>query len=201
MSHYLRWRARLARLLPWRPFLPKGQDTPVVSHTTLKLIVVIEGPHDIEFLRRISVMFHAHEPELPDLASMENRKELIFLPFGGVDLKLWPHRLAPLEKPELHIYDRESSPETELRRQLADSVNRRPGCLAFVTKKRSLENYLHPAAIREASGLDIAFGDDDDVADLIARQSHAGQYADEVWEELPRRKQTRRRNRVKRWLN
>ena len=201
MSQYSCWRARLARLLPWRPFLPKDQGNPVASQTTLKVIIVVEGPHDIAFLRRISAMLHAHEPELPDLGAMEHRKEVIFLPFGGVDLKLWTHRLAPVEKPELHIYDRETSPETELRRQLADSVNRRPGCLAFVTKKRSLENYVHSAAIREASGLDITFGDDDDVADLIARQSHAGEYPDEVWEELSRRKQTRRRNRIKRWLN
>ena len=64
-----------------------------------------------------------------------------------------------------------------------------------------MENYLHPAAIREASGLDIAFGDDDSVANLIARQDYARAYPGEVWEELPRRKQTRRRNRVKRWLN
>lgn len=201
MSHYARWRAHMLRLFTPIPFLARIRDRRPSSQDTPKLLVVVEGGHDIEFLRRISAMLHAHEPTLPDLAAMEHRGELVFVPSGGADLKSWSHRLAPLGKPEYHLYDREDPLETEPRRQLADSVNQRPGCRATLTLKRSMENYLHPAAIREAGGVEIAFGDDDDVADLIARQSHAGQYPDEVWEELPRRKQTRRRNRVKRWLN
>ncbi len=80
-------------------------------------------------------------------------------------------------------------------------MNRRPGCRAVVTSKRTLENYLHPAAIREAGGVEIDFGDDDAVADLIARQAYVKEYPGVPWEELFRRTQTRRRNRVKRWLN
>ena len=201
MSHNARWRARLARLFTWIPIRPRVRHLRSASQDDLKLLVVVEGVHDIEFLRRISAMLHAHESELPDLGAMEHRGELIFVPFGGADLKLWTHRLGPLGKPEFHLYDREEPPETELRRQLADSVNRRPGCRAVLTSKRTLENYLHPAAIREAGGVDIDFGDDDAVADLIARQDFVRAYPGEVWEELPRRTQTRRRNRVKRWLN
>ena len=165
MPHYARWRARLARL-----FASRIREHRLSSEDSLKLLVVVEGVHDIEFLRRISAMLHAHEPTLPDLGSMEHRGELIFLPFGGVDQKAWTHRLAPLAKPEFHICDREESPEMEQRKQLADSVNSRPGCRAVVTSKRSMENYLHPAAIREASGMEISFADDDDVAGLIARK-------------------------------
>lgn len=196
MSHYARWRARLARL-----FTSRIRERRLSSEDTLKLLVIVEGVHDIEFLRRISAMLHAHEPTLPDLAAMEHRGEVVFVPSGGADLKSWSHRLAPLGKPEYHLYDREDPPETEPRRQLADSVNQRPGCRATLTLKRSMENYLHPAAIREASGMEIAFGNDDDVAVLIARKIHARECPNNVWEELPRRKQTRRRNRVKRWLN
>ncbi len=43
-------------------------------------------------------------------------------------------------------------PETEIRREVAQVVNLRPGCHAFLTGKRSLENYLHSAAIYEARG-------------------------------------------------
>ena len=201
MSLYARWRARLARLFTWKLIRPRIRDRRLSPQEALKLLVVVEGVHDIEFLRRISAMLHAHDPMLPDLGAMEHRGELVFVPSGGADLKSWTHRLAPLGNPEYHLYDREDPPETELRRQLADSVNRRPGCRAVVTSKRTLENYLHPAAIREAGGVEIDFGDDDAVADLIARQAYVKEYPDVPWEELPRRTQTRRRNRVKRWLN
>lgn len=201
MSHYARWRARLARLFTSRPFLPTIRDRRPSSEDSLKLLVVVEGVHDVEFLRRISAMLHAHEPTLPDLGAMEHRGELIFLPFGGVDQKAWTYRLAPLAKPEFHICDREEPPETAQRKQLADSVNSRPGCRAVVTSKRSMENYIHVGAIREAAGIEIVFGDDDDVAGLIARKIYARECPNDVWAELPRRKQTRRRNRVKKWLN
>jgi hypothetical protein len=141
------------------------------------------------------------QPGLPDLGAMEHRGELIFVPFGGADVKLWTHRLGPLGKPEFHLYDREEPPETELRRQLAEAVDRRPGCLAVLTSKRNLENYLHPAAIREVAGVSLEFGDDDSVADLIARQAYARECPGAEWEALPRRTQNRRRNRIKLWLN
>ena len=172
MSRYSRWRARVARLFLWRSSRLGTIDPRSASRDNLRLLAVVEGVHDIAFLRAVSVMLHAHEPGLPDLGAMEHRGEVVFVPFGGVDLKLWTHRLAPLGKPEFHLYDREESPETELRLRLADAVNQRPGCNAVVTSKRSLENYLHPAAILEAGGVTVHFGDDDDVADLIARQAH-----------------------------
>lgn len=198
MSQYARWRARLARLFSWRPG-HSGACKP--ANSDMKLIVVVEGVHDIAFLRGISAMLHAHEPDLPDLGAMEHRGQLVFVPWGGVDLMQWTHRLAPLAKPEFHVCDREASPETELRWQYASVVNSRLGCCAVVTSKRSMENYVHPAAIREADGVDVEFGNDDDVADLIARSRYARDYPDESWDELPRRAKTRRRNRVKRWLN
>ena len=165
-----------------------------------RILVVVEGPHDIEFLKRISSILSADNPTLPDLAVMERRGELVFVPFGGGDLWLWANRLAPLGLPELHLYDRESPPESELRQRVADTVNQRPGCRAVLTSKRSLENYLHPSAVREVCGIELVFADDDPVADLIAQRLYAHQ--DEVpWQELPRRTLTRRRNRVKKWLH
>ena len=192
MSHYARWRARLARLLFPRLSLPEDR---------LKLLIVVEGVHDIAFLRGISATLHARDSDLPDLGAMEHRGELVFIPFGGADLHAWTHRLAPLGRPEVHIYDREDPPESDLRWQAARSVNARPRCTAVVTSKRSMENYLHPAAIQEAGGIDVEFGDDDDVADAIAQLCYSRDCPDQCWTELPRRAKTRRRNRIKRWLN
>jgi len=58
-----------------------------------KIFVMVEGPHDIEFLRRISAMLHTKSPTLPDLADMERRRELVFVPCGG-DPRLWAFRLV-----------------------------------------------------------------------------------------------------------
>jgi hypothetical protein len=163
------------------------------------VLVVVEGRFDIEFLKRISKILAAGKPDVPDLAALERRRELMFFPFGG-DPWLWADRLAPLGLPEFHLYDREAPPETELRERAANTVNLRPGCRAVLTSKRSLENYLHPQSIAEACGIEVEFGDHDHVGDLVAEESYRTQ--DQVpWCQLPRRTQVRRRNRVKKWLH
>jgi len=162
-------RALLRAWLPERPYFqyPSRKRHPRSSPLASPLLLVVEGPHDIEFLKRISVILSVHDPHLPDLVSMERRGRVIFIPFGGGDAGLWMDRLAPPGLPELHIYDRESSPETELRQRMAEMVNLRPGCQAVLTSKRSLENYLHPAAIREVCGVELEFTDDDPVAESL----------------------------------
>lgn len=50
------------------------------------MLVVVEGPNDIEFLRRISAILHRDDPRMPDLADMERQFALVFAPTGGVDL-------------------------------------------------------------------------------------------------------------------
>ena len=87
------------------PTLPSWQRSP-------RILLVVEGIHDIGFLTRISSMLSAHHPALPDLSVMERNAQLVFVPFGGGDVRLWIDRLAPLSVPEFHLYDREASPET-----------------------------------------------------------------------------------------
>lgn len=67
------------------------------------LLFVVEGIHDIHYLRRISRMLHATNGELPDLASWEAARRLVFIPFGGGDVFEWTDRLAPVGLPELHL--------------------------------------------------------------------------------------------------
>src|SRR4029077_18666111 len=90
---------------------------------------------------------------------------------------------------------------TELRQQATNIVNQRPNCRACLTQKRALENYLHPRAVEEVSSLDLAFGDDDDVADMVARACFERQDHELTWEELPGRARKRCRETAKRWLN
>ena len=60
--------------------------------TKPNILLVVEGIHDVEFLRRISHMLHADDPHTPDLSAMERRGELIFIPSGGGDPRLWADR-------------------------------------------------------------------------------------------------------------
>lgn len=165
------------------------------------LLFVVEGIHDIHYLRRVSRLLHAHDRSLVDLASWEASGELVFLPFGGGDVWEWTERLAPLGLGELHLYDAETGVETASRLRAVAAVNARPGCRAFLTGKRNLENYLHPAAILEVRGISIQFGEQDHVAELAARACYERLPQSPVWELLPARARKRLRERAKHWLN
>lgn len=166
-----------------------------------KVLVFVEGQCDIEFLRRISTMLHAEDPKLPNLAEMERKRELIFLPIGGSDSRPWTFRLASLGCPEFHLYDRDVPPATQLRQQAADIVNARPNCCALLTRKRSLENYLDSSSIFEACGIRVQFSADDNVADLVAQHLYQRQEGHLFWQSLPARNRKRRRNHAKESLN
>lgn len=167
---------------------------------SVRVFVVVEGTNDIKFLKRISSILHTADPALPQLARWEQAGELIFVPTGG-DLLSWSNRLAPLQTPEFHLFDRELSPETQRRRQVADCVNARPGCRAVLTTKRSVENYLHPQALHAAGQLELDFGDFDSVAERVARQRFAASEPGTTWDRLSRRAQRWGCYYAKRWLN
>jgi hypothetical protein len=171
------------------------------THPPRPLLFVVEGIHDIHFLRRVSRTLHLHDPSLPDLSAWEAAGRLVFLPFGGGDVWEWTDRLAPLGLPELHLYDSETGSETCYRQRAAAVVTARPHCRAFLTEKRNLENYLAPAAIREARGVSIEFGEQENVADLVARCCYERAADGPPWESLPGRARKRCRERAKHWLN
>ncbi|HEY5312924.1 MAG TPA: ATP-dependent endonuclease [Pirellulales bacterium] len=165
-----------------------------------KLLVVLEGRHDISFLRHLSTIVHADRHELPDLGALERQGQLIFVPAGGGDFRPWTNRFSALHCTEFHLYDREEPPESQRREECAAAVNGRPRCRAFVTSERSLENYLHPHAIREARGLVLAYGDTSDVPELAAKASFIAQDGTS-WQMLSRRARRRLRDKAKIWLN
>jgi len=94
--------------------------------------VLVEGPNDMAFLKRISVILHHDDPTIPDLISLETDGRIVFIPFGGSDVRFWTFRLASTRSREFHLYDHEISPETEVREHVVYAVNQRPGCRAFL---------------------------------------------------------------------
>jgi hypothetical protein len=165
-----------------------------------RILVVVEGPNDIEFLRRISAILHRNDPRLPDLADREGRLDLVFVPSGGGDLSS-AFRFAGLNLPEFHLLDRDVPPATQSRQRVAAMVNSRPGCRAVITSKRSLENFLHRDAVFEASGIPVVFSDDENVPELVARRMYECHEQGDPWDQLPDRARKRLRNKAKKWLN
>ncbi len=162
------------------------------------LLLITEGVLDIACLTRLSWIVRSLDTELPDLPSLVEQGRVIFLPAGGGDLAAWIRRLAPLGCSEFHLYDKEQIPETELRRQIVAEVNRRRHCRAFLTRKRSLENYLHPQAVAAVCGVTIDLTDDTPVAEAVVQAQPEWQAA---WPTLPYRTRQRLIFRTKRRLN
>jgi hypothetical protein len=181
---------------------PIGSRPPALrrSLAQLPVLIIVEGRHDAAFLRRISRILHQSDPSLPDLPALEDWGAILFLQSGG-DPVGWATRLAPLHKPELHLIDRESAPESNPRRAAARLVNSRPACRAFVTRKRSLENYLHPETVRECRNLALDWTDDESVPELVARNLFTLAGSGNDWRALPYRARRRLRDRAKGWLN
>lgn len=152
----------------------------VLPDHNVKVFVGVEGPHDISFLTGMARILRAAGEDIPDLEQLEVDGELIFIPLGGSNLAVWSSRLKALNRPELHICDRDNQPPANPKyNDHMAAVNSRPGCLAVVTNKRELENYLHHEAINEfyaANGAAVAFGapfnDFDDVPQLVAEAVH-----------------------------
>ncbi len=163
------------------------------------LLVIVEGIHDVTFLKTISGVLAP--TDCPDLTALEQAGRLIFIPLGGGDIVTSVGRFAPLRLPEFHLYDREIPPESQRRELACRIVNARTGCRAAITAKRALENYLHPDCILEACGVELKRGDDrQHVPDAIARRLWERQQKPIVWDDVPIRARRRLRDKVKRQL-
>lgn len=90
---------------------------------------------------------------------------------------------------------------TLCRKAKASSLSGSAASQLTIPAKRSLENYLHPAAIQAAGGGELALGDDDCVAQLPVRTKLRKSPAEPRWEELSPRTRQRLTYRAKRWLN
>lgn len=182
----------------------------VLSDNSIKIFVGLEGANDIEFLKSISEVLQLEGVDVPDLAKMELENELIFVPLGGSSLALWTSRLAALSRPEFHLYDRDNNPPAEPKYQAsADALNMRDNCLAVITGKKEMENYIHFEAINEAYlqqtgvalGLTSNFGDFDDVPAQVAELVHAASDSPTVWTDLDDDSRKRKVSRAKKLLN
>ena len=122
----------------------------------LKLIVCVEGPTDVKFFKKLSGII---DDELR--VDFENDPRIIIIPLGGSTLKHWVdnHYLRKLGISEIHIYDGDKK-ENERK---AEQINSRSdNSKGFVTRKREIENYVHPNIVKDIFSLN-----DEELTNLI----------------------------------
>jgi putative ATP-dependent endonuclease of OLD family len=181
----------------------------VLPDNSVKLFIGVEGKHDMSFLRGISKSLLKSGVDIIDLEKMEQEGEIIFFPLGGSNLALWTSRLENLNRPEFHLFDRDTAPPATPKYQAAaDEINERENCIAKICTKNEIENYLHKTAIEQAYnhiGIEITLPDNfqpyDDVPEELAKLVHTASGAETSWEELSIKKRKKKIDRVKSNLN
>jgi len=177
-----------------------ADDLGVLPDSRVRVLVCVEGPHDVSCLTEYSRVLKQLDPTIPDLAA---DARIAFVPLGGSVLKDWVnHRyLEGLNKPEVHIYDRGTGCPPKYQAQV-ESVNGRGNeSVAFLTTKGELENYLHADAVLACKGVTIAIDDFCDVPELAARAVHEAADNSAEWNSVEEEKRRKKRGRAKHWLN
>ena len=181
----------------------------VLPDNSVKLFIGVEGSNDIIFLHNISKKLSSEGVDIPNLEQMEIDGKILFFPLGGSTLALWTSKLQPLNRPEFHLYDRDTAPpETARYQDQADEVNTRDQCTAVITNKKELENYIHKTAIEKAyaeNGCIISIAENfesfDDVPLEIAKIIHNNSESETVWKDLDENKKEKKLSAAKKILN
>lgn len=167
-----------------------------------KVAVFVEGPHDVAFLSHASSLYCTIDPALVDLAV---DKRIAFIPTGGGNLKHWVEKqyLRNAGMIEVHIYDRDTQNAPKYGGHVAAVNGRGTRDIAFLTARKEMENYLHPACIGvefEYPGTP-AFTDWCDVPALVAAHVHNASGSPNPWDQLDARSQSEKESRAKVRLN
>jgi predicted ATP-dependent endonuclease of OLD family len=180
-----------------------AKELGILADHSVKLFIGVEGINDIDFLKGISQILAAAGEDILDLGQLEEDGVIIFIPCGGTNLALWANRLADLNRPEFHLFDRDSEPPNTSKYQATvDEINARDDCTACLTTRKEMENYLHPLAIKsEAPDFPNAIAEFDDVPFIFAQVVHAASDSDTPWGELDEKKQKKKMSNAKRRLN
>ena len=171
-----------------------------VATDELKLIICVEGNHDVHFLTCISRKLHSYDQKYPCLAS---DPRVIILPLGGSSLKEWVrcNYLRKLGKPEWHLYDKDAETPPKYG-ATCDKINARGGGhSARLTLRREMENYFHPAVIADVFAIDVKFDPADSVPSIIAKSLHEQSNSPNNWDTLEPKTQKDKISNAKKRLN
>ncbi|MEK7794297.1 MAG: ATP-binding protein [Candidatus Hydrogenedentota bacterium] len=137
----------------------------------IKLILYVEGPNDVVFLKAISRKYKGIDSHLIDI---NDDPRVAILPVGGSNLREWVTQeyLKGLDYPQIHIYDRGRGIPPKYQGS-HDEINCRENQRCFLTDRNEMENYLHHGAINRCLGLRLtAFEPMEDVPEIVAKAIH-----------------------------
>jgi hypothetical protein len=179
----------------------------IIADHNIRAFVGVEGKHDMNYLKVVSRMLNEAGEDIPDLAREEQEGRLMFVPVGGSNLALWTSRLEQLHRPEFHLMDRDTQPPANPRYHgLAEDINRRSNATAWTTRKKELENYIHPDAIRAAYPNYTGSGHPFEDVPLLTAHAVHDESTDpnkSAWMEIESddQKIKKKRSQAKHWLN
>ena len=155
-----------------------GKSLGVLPDHSVKAFLGVEGKHDIGFLRAISKMLSISNLKgIPDLSEAENSRELIMVLLGGSNLDQWAFRLAGLSRPEFYLVDSDKGCEDTIREW------KERGCTVWITKRKELENCIHPKIIKFCYPNYKGTGRcSEDVPKLFAQAVHEASESNVAWE-------------------
>jgi hypothetical protein len=144
---------------PAQLFTALAERLGMLPDNQVRVLICVEGMNDARFLKHVSHTLHAADASLPDLSS-DHR--FVFIPMHGGNLRdvVNQHLFRNFRKPEFHIYDRDDGGTYST--QEAEVKARNDGSTALQTKKRYMESYIHPAAIKRIKNVTVVVGDVDD---------------------------------------
>src|SRR5699024_1736952 len=171
-----------------------------VNDQEKKVIVCVEGVHDVTALRDFSEIISSKRPELVNL---KENNQVIVMPLGGSTLRDWvQHRyLKKLGYPEVHIYDRDDEEKQKFQQQCDEVNGRKDGSQAFLTNNREMENYIHTDAIRDYLGVQIKSEWFSDIPYLVAQAVYEDGTASKDWDDVNDKKRKGKVSRIKKRLN
>lgn len=107
-----------------------------------KLVICVEGPNDVNFLKNIN----QNVPELKEIIDIVE-KDISIIPLQGSNLKKWitNEYFAGSNVKEFHLYDRDlnSGKNSDQYLKYVDMINERGnGNYATLTNNREMENYI-----------------------------------------------------------
>ncbi|WP_165763836.1 ATP-binding protein [Halalkalibacter urbisdiaboli] len=172
----------------------------LVTKEEQKVLVCVEGVHDVTALSDFSQIISSERPELVNLYT---DSRVVVMPLGGSTLKGWvQHRyLKKLGFPEIHIYDRDDIDKPKYRAYCEQVNLRTDGSRAFLTNKREMENYIHPEAIQKVFDVSIQQDDWLDVPLEIAEVQHSNNPDSKPWCDVSQEKRKQKEGKVKLRLN
>jgi putative ATP-dependent endonuclease of the OLD family len=175
----------------------------VLPDHDVKVFFGVEGKHDINFMRRISAILAATEPDILDLGAAERAGTLVFVPLAGSNMELWVTTLAGLDRPEFYLTDRDQAPPAQPKYHQLMTQWAARGCTSWTTSKREMENYLHPSVLTaEAPGYTGTGADDfEDVPLLFAEAVHSATPNAPAWADVSAEKRKDKASSAKKRLN